>query len=667
MRLYDSYSAVQAAKNNSAGDENMDLFLIHTRFQIAAICVFLVVVYCYTHTKKLPLLSTRCFSAMLVIDGVYLIFDILSVYTITNPNLVGGSFNRYVHRAFYILLMAVILCGYFYMLFLGRSQKHISKAKVLISFIPIVLGTLGVFFLKFEYVVDEATGMAYSTGPAVYVLYAMILTYIAAMLNATSNLSSKRARINVRIGICIWIAAAFIQAFFKPYLVSGLATVLLILFMYLSFENPSELIDHETNAFNKRGFRLVLGEEYAKKREFYIVNIALDDLSLVEQRFGHAKKNRILGTLAGLLYEASASRVYRTRGSTLSILYTGYDVNKLTERIVEILNTEWSMDCVTNIKISSHVDIIQCPKYADSADHVCDIMNHLSEFRSKVHDTCYVRVVDDELIKAKERYATIEEMVKLAIVNDGFEVVFQPIYSTVDKCFSSAEALVRLKDKKTIGFVSPDEFIPIAERCEVIGELGNIVIEKVCKFASENSLIEKGVKYIEVNLSGIQSIDVELPKTMLGILGKYNIPPSFINFEITETASVESGEQLRVNMNALKEMGSSFSMDDFGTGYSNLSQMAKVRYDLIKLDRSLIWPCFDETDDGREQAKIILHNIVKMVLSLKVGIVAEGVETKEQFEFLESLGVEHMQGYYFSRPVPGKDYLKFILSNNKAA
>ena len=135
-----------------------------------------------------------------------------------------------------------------------------------------------------------------------------------------------------------------------------------------------------------------------------------------------------------------------------------------------------------------------------------------------------------------------------------------------------------------------------------------------------------------------------------------NLPP-FINFEITESAAVESGHILTENMKALRELGCSFSMDDFGTGYSNLSQMADVSYDLVKLDKSLIWPCFEE-DSHKPQ--VVLQSIVKMTRDLDSHLVAEGVETAQQAEALAAMGVQYLQGYLYSKPIDSAAYLSFL-------
>jgi EAL domain-containing protein (putative c-di-GMP-specific phosphodiesterase class I) len=236
-------------------------------------------------------------------------------------------------------------------------------------------------------------------------------------------------------------------------------------------------------------------------------------------------------------------------------------------------------------------------------------------------------------------------------------VVYQPIYDVAKKCFRSAEALVRLTDTQTIGFISPEEFIIIAERIGLIMDLGRIVFEKVCAFSATHQLYNEALDYIEVNLSGIQCVHPDLPRQLEAIMKQYDIPPAFLNLEITETASVESGEMLDRNMIDLRKLGCSFSMDDFGTGYSNLSKMSEVVYDLVKIDKSLIWPCFTENN---EKSLAILKNMINMLLELNVKIVAEGIETKEMQDFLVAQNITYLQGYFFSRPIPEEEFLHFL-------
>jgi EAL domain-containing protein (putative c-di-GMP-specific phosphodiesterase class I) len=194
--------------------------------------------------------------------------------------------------------------------------------------------------------------------------------------------------------------------------------------------------------------------------------------------------------------------------------------------------------------------------------------------------------------------------------------------------------------------------------------LSERIFNKVFDFVASNNLGDKGISHMEVNLSGLQSVDAALPEQMSQLLKKYDLNPNIVNLEITESIAITSSFMLKKNMDELKKIGCTFSMDDFGTGYSNLSQMAKIDYELIKIDKSLLWPCFDKNNPVQANAKIILDNMISMILSLGRKIVVEGVETKEQLDYLEKMGVTYIQGFYFSKPLPAADYLKFLEENN---
>ena len=239
-------------------------------------------------------------------------------------------------------------------------------------------------------------------------------------------------------------------------------------------------------------------------------------------------------------------------------------------------------------------------------------------------------------------------------------MVYQPIYNTKEKTITSAEALVRLKNCGELGFVSPEEFIPIAEEKGLILDIGDRTLELVAAFAKENRLDQSSIQYIEVNLSAIQAVVPHLDQRLKKILDWYGLPANFINLEITETATINFGASFEQNISSLRRMGFSFSMDDFGTGYSNLAQINQIGYDLVKLDKSLIWPVFDKKVENKENAERLLRSAIELLKSIGKKIVAEGVETEEMVQYLIDHKVEYLQGYYFSKPIKGKEFLEFL-------
>lgn len=631
------------------------MFNVDVRLQIASL-IFLVIIVCkYFFGKRLPLLSAHMFSALLICGCVNLGFDIATVYTVSHINEVSPLLNDILHRCFIISVNTLAVVLYLYVMVQGRHQKRFC-VKDFLLLIPYVLAFAFALFGRIEYYV--AYGHAYSYGPVPYTIFGCTSFYMIAVIFMAAKLNfSKEKRRAIIIGSCFWIAAVIFQSLIPYILVSGLAVVALILFIYLSLENPREYRDTDTGCFNKRAFHLMADEFSSKtKKRYQVISVVVNNLDYIMSKNGHEQGNIFMSQLAQYIEQNISHFVYHTRGNTLTFIEKGSGMTALAlaEKLSNRLDCEWESEA-GNAILEASINIIDCPKYAKTTDELYDMMNFMAAESKNAN--VKIHTANADIIAEKKKMSAVAEILRKAIDNDGFNVVYQPIYSVKEKKFCSAEALVRLKDTQTVGFVSPDVFIPLAERTGMISKIGGIVFEKVCQCIREHKLSEHGVHYIEVNLSAVQCVDPSLTRQLNAVLEQYNIPPEFINLEITETAAVESGTALHMNMHLLKEMGCSFSMDDFGTGYSNLSKMAEVHYDLIKLDKSLVTPCLKP--DG-EKAFVILKSVVQMISQLNIKIVAEGVETREELEMLEKLGVDYIQGYYFSKPLSEADYIQFL-------
>lgn len=428
----------------------------------------------------------------------------------------------------------------------------------------------------------------------------------------------------------------------------------MLLYIYLNFENPKRYADDETDTLNRQAFHIMVPEMLARRRTFWLVNFTVDDNDQISRSMGYDAMKVILRTAADRLRTVvPRSGFFHSRSNTLSVFVSDRDqLDALLKRAgTADFQVPWNNG---TFKPQYHITIMECPKYGGTSDEIYDTMGYVMEHH-RHHEKGHVLWVDEETIRNRDYSKQVLAVLTKAVQEKAFDVVYQPIWSTQENRFASAEALVRLQDCGDLGFISPEIFIPMAEQHGMIGEIGSIVFEKVCSFASENRLWEKGVNYIEVNLSGMQSVDPALPAQLMSVMHKYGIQPKFINLEITETASIDGGEMLDVNMKRLRSLGCHFSMDDFGTGYSNLAKMAKVHFELVKLDKSLIWPAFGEKP---EEPMVILNSCIAMILQLGAHIVAEGVETQEQADFLTEQGVNYLQGYYYSKPISGDTFLE---------
>jgi EAL domain-containing protein (putative c-di-GMP-specific phosphodiesterase class I) len=267
-------------------------------------------------------------------------------------------------------------------------------------------------------------------------------------------------------------------------------------------------------------------------------------------------------------------------------------------------------------------------------------------------------IIDEKASDNMKCEIEIGKLINEAIENDRVEVFYQPIYSTEKGHFTSAEALVRIRDGEG-KLIPPNLFIGIAEKNGSILKLGEIVFEKVCSFLETSEAVKLGIEYIEVNLSVVQCEYEGLSKRFIEIMNEHNIPGNMINLEITESATMTSKNRLIRNIADLKNFGVGFSLDDFGTGQSNLNYIVEMPVDIVKFDRGMINAYFES-----HKAKYVMDAAMHMIQGLKLDIVSEGIETEEQLSIMKNLGIQYIQGFYFSRPLPEAECLEFLRKRN---
>ena len=286
-------------------------------------------------------------------------------------------------------------------------------------------------------------------------------------------------------------------------------------------------------------------------------------------------------------------------------------------------------------------------------------MVHLMQYarwKSSDHSGSNFKRVDMDFVEQMRKEKRMEQMLEEAMKEDRIEVFYQPIFSTAEKKFVSAEALVRMRDRDG-NLVPPGVFVSVAEANGKILQLGEIVFKKVCRFFTRERLEQYGLHYVEVNLSVVQCGYPGLAEEYMGIMEKYQINPQYINLEITESASLAAKKTLLENMHRLMEYGVHFSLDDFGTGQSNLNYIVDMPVSIVKFDREMSQAFFRD-----EKAKYVLNAAMQMIHGMKLKIVSEGIETEEQYRAMEELSIDYIQGYYFSRPLPQAAFLEFLRS-----
>ena len=235
-------------------------------------------------------------------------------------------------------------------------------------------------------------------------------------------------------------------------------------------------------------------------------------------------------------------------------------------------------------------------------------------------------------------------------LNKGYiKTYFQPLTRTITGRISGAEALARWDDPQR-GLIPPGEFIGLLEKYRLIHKLDLAMLENVCRFYRENDC--KDMTF-SINLSRIDFIEADMLQEITKILSKYDVPANTINLEITESTMLINRDNTLRLFKQLKDAGLSVWLDDFGSGYSSLNVLKDYRFDVMKIDMSLLQQ-FDEC------SRKIISSIINMAKALGIHTLSEGVETKEQLTYLRSIGCEIVQGYYFSKPLCKADFLDYL-------
>lgn len=261
---------------------------------------------------------------------------------------------------------------------------------------------------------------------------------------------------------------------------------------------------------------------------------------------------------------------------------------------------------------------------------------------------------DEKMRQQVLKEQKIINAMEMAIQNKEFTLYLQPKYDIEKGTIIGAEALVRWISLEN-GFISPGDFIPVFENNGFVYEVDKFIWEESCRYLRKWLDEGREVHPISVNVSRIDLYDPKLVQHLVDLREKYQLPSQYLELEITESAYTEDPEQIITITRQLREAGFVILMDDFGTGYSSLNMLKDIQIDVLKLDMGFL-----KSSDYSAKGGNILTAILKMAESLKMQTIAEGVETKEQVEFLKSIGCKYVQGFYYSKPLPVEEFEKLI-------
>ncbi|MDA8500238.1 putative bifunctional diguanylate cyclase/phosphodiesterase [Citrobacter sp. Igbk 17] len=371
----------------------------------------------------------------------------------------------------------------------------------------------------------------------------------------------------------------------------------------------------------------------------------LDRFKEVNDTYGHDAGDMLLRQISHRLISMSqgSDTLYRLGGDEFAFLSSGLTESRAVSRaqkICDYINQPYTIyNAIINITTCVGIVISETEHRSDYLYKFAD----LALYEAKNEGSGKIKVFRQRMLEKLQESRTLEHDMAMAIVNKEFVVYYQPIVDSFSREIYSYEALIRWIHPLK-GLLSPDSFIPVAEKTGMINEMGKSVLEIACREAASWVVPVK----ISVNVSPVQLSSKAFAGIVLSILKETGLPAERLELEVTESSLFTESNTPMNTLNKLRALGVKISIDDFGTGYSSLSRLSRLAFDKIKIDKSFV-----HSISTQEDALNIIRLITGMAKSLNMKAVAEGVETEEQLASLQALGCDFAQGYLFGKPQPG--------------
>lgn len=630
-------------------------------------CAFmlLVITLITTYSRKMTrgIVNKIClnFSWLVLLSNVvditytYMMIDKLKIdtpmYDLIYNSIYTFDEMLYLHIAFYFGIFIITIIG---------KWDRIEGMRRKIMAIPFALQLIILFInIKFGFLHEVIDGEIIRK-PLSYLVYLPSLYYFLLgffYLIKNKNEFKQTQFISLITLFPIMTASVMTQIMNPLIRVDSFMLSICILIVTMAVIKPEEIIDDISTLRKISAYAVDMKQNFKYKRQATVIMLNIVNSETLQNVMGYDRTTIFRKNIANTILQVRdkiklSSDVYYLGVGKYRVVTYEKNPQKtihLANEMNRIFSTHFEIDG-QEIGLIPCICLVRCP---EDIDDFPSLMNFGAEFHKRVDYDKKVFYAKD--IFDKKRYdvlQNIDAIIENALLEKKFEVYYQPIYSIADKKFNSAEALIRLKTEE-FGFISPELFIPCAEKSGAIYKIGEFVLNEVCKFISSEEFEKLGIEYIEVNLSVAQCMQSTMSDEIMSIINKHNIPPSKINLELTETAASQCTDNLVENVLKLSKSGISFSLDDYGTGYSNMERVVMFPFKIVKLDKTF-------AIQSNEKMQTVLVNTIKMLKDLGVKIVVEGVETEDVLKQFAGYECEFIQGYYFSKPLPKKEFIEYI-------
>lgn len=392
-------------------------------------------------------------------------------------------------------------------------------------------------------------------------------------------------------------------------------------------------------------------------REFSVFLIDIQDFSKYNDIFSISNGDKLLQAIALRLSGIFGNQLYRINGDVfLGISPSGWDDEYISRRILKKMGDKVSLQDM-KLELKYYMGICSYPAHGKSANELLEKVQSALGYAKK-NAVISTIVYNEEITALLRREDEILSLLHRRIADRSLEVWCQPVFEPLTGHYISAEMLLRLKDDYG-RYIPPDQVIAIAEKNNEVDAIGDYVLHTACMVVRELDTFQNHIQRLYVNLSVQQLIQPNFAQKAQAKIRDMNIMPSQIGMEVTESMLIQSFDSASEVLKCLREAGVQIALDDFGSGYSSISYLSRLPLDTLKLDMELV----KQILQGSEQQELI-RTVVQMAKIRHMRVVAEGVEDMETRDKIVSCGADYIQGYYYSKPLPVEDFIRFLKKEN---
>ena len=631
------------------------------QFELCSLIFLICLVIQYGSAKRFPTITNKMFSIILLCAMVDLALDITGCITLEYITTVPVWVNYLVNGLFYCLqtVMPLLMCIY---LIYALGYTFSKDKAMMLVLVPAAL-SLGIQlinpFTGLIFSIGEKDGkLGFIQGPLHILLYVSMAIHLLILVSMVffnrEKLTRKQILTILFFTAIVTVATAF-QIKHPAIIMTGTAMTAAIMLWDLTLQSPETMLDEDSGAFNSTALHLFLDGELGY-RQVHCIVINVDGLSTLDRGSGNLA-SKTLTRQVGDYFEHVHGRkswFFRDTNARFWILTrTRAELEQISAEIAERFKGDWdvsgiSVDLMAKVLVASTNTSTKI-----SSNELVSIINDALNSDNVINNHRIRLDIDSSLLAKYRRQQIVDESMRRSVKSgEGLYICFQPLISADGQKVNAAEVLLRYNDP-SLGPIYPAEFIPVVEKRGLAIFLDTFVVEKTCAFLAEHPEVDM----LHVNLSATEFFHNPANR-ITEIVNRYGVDPKKICFEITESSAARNADFLNTFMNQMIEQGFSFALDDYGTGYSNALQVLSLPFRVVKLDKVLL-------DEGQKSRRF-LESTLHMFSDLGMVTVVEGIETKEQFEMVVSLGTRWMQGFLFSMPVPEKEYLEYISRNTEA-